>query len=252
MALNETQLRYLGGIRRSDQPTEQVTNDFADAKSQGYLSAPFRELLFAIDATNTVAGDKWHRIYPSNMVRYAGWVVDRKLTPSAFVELGELASVYGVGAYTLELIVALMEQTDDRPNNAESFVRRIFREHFTGIQPVTGLTLFLMKRYFEPRRPLGDLDVDLLLHITEETKGLSNDPGVERYVATVLSELVTPRDAERNPAAERRIVRWLTTRDEVRPAEKMLMEMLKANGVVLPESLQQYLDLSMDQLMGLA
>lgn len=250
MALNEWQTEFLAEVRSQPDPGHFISREFGEVKPQAYLMRDFRELLFAIDATNQVANERWYEVMVAGMVRHADWIDRENLNIEAIAEIGDYAETYGVGEYALELVVTLLEEARGLPNNAESFMRRIFISHFNGIQPLTGHALFVLKRYIEPRRPLTERDAAMVMHVCEETKGLECAKGAERYLAVLLKESVLHKDVVVDWGMHRKVCAWLAARDEYREAEITLIQLLNNDDVPLPPVLQEKLPRGLGQFVS--
>jgi len=112
--------------------------------------------------------------------------------------------------------------------------------------------LFLLKRYFEARAPLLLEDVELLLYINEETKGLDNSPRWDRLVATLLRDAVLAELEDSPGPVWARVTHALERSDEVTAAEKLTIRMMVDEELDVPEALRQRIDLSQLQLFGMA
>lgn len=246
MGLNPDQAAFVARVRCGESSAQEACDRLAGASPEAYRNPSFRELLLAVDAINLLTGSEWASVLTRGLVRHSEWLVSGVLDPGAYTEIGGHHERYGRGEYGVALVIDLFEGASRRPNNAESFTRRTLREFFNGVHPVSEHLLFLLKRYYREDRDLGPEDAALLLHINEETKGLSNTRGFARTFVTLLV-----RAAMDEPATQRVIISTLRRTDEVTDRERMLIDALKNSGIQLPSDVLEHVDLSMDRLTGM-
>lgn len=252
MSLNEIQRQYVENVHRGVVLPNSVIDDLGSVEGRAYQSDSFRELLFALDATNLLHGLAWAKLFGEGLLTESGWLNEGVVRPATFTEIGEYHERYGRGEHSIGLLLDMTERAKKLPSNVSSFTRRTIREHFTGIQPVTDHALFLLKRYFEAKAPLLLADVDLLLHINEETKGLKNSMRWDRLVATLLRDAVLAELQDGPGAVWARVTSTLQRSDEVTAAEKLTIRMMVDEELDVPEALLQRIDLSQLQLFGMA
>jgi hypothetical protein len=250
--MNETQQQYVAAVRANAKDCGQVCQDLADLDPVAYRNRGFREMLFAIDATNRFHGACWEDILVRNLIDHSGWVEAGRLLPRAYTEIAEHQAHYGYGEYGVGLVIDMYEEIRAKPVNAASFTRRTMREFFNGVQPIEERTLFLIKRFFAVQQTLNDEDLRLLFHVREETKGLTNVVEFDHFYSSVVADwLADASDGERKQ--RERLIFWhLECADEVTPAEQQLIRVLKDKQVSVPDNLLHHIDLSRDQLMGIA
>jgi len=252
MSLNEIQKQYVENVHRGVVLPDCVIEDLSSVEGRAYKSDSFRELLFALDATNLLHGLEWAKLFGEGLLTNSGWLDEGIVRPATFTEIGEYHERYGRGENSIGLLLDMTERANKMPSNVQSFTRRTIREHFTGIQPVTPHALFLLKRYFEARAPLLLEDVELLLYINEETKGLDNSPRWDRLVATLLRDAVLAEMKDSPGPVWGRVRHALEHSDEVTAAEKLTIRMMVDEELDVPEALLQRIDLSQLQLFGMA
>jgi hypothetical protein len=239
-------------VRKGERRPADVFNDLEDVDTSAYQNENFRELLFGVDSLNILEGPRWTEIFVRRLVEYSDWIVNGKLMPRAYIEISEYQETYGRGEYSIGLVLDLNEEASAKPVNSTSFMRRTIREHFNGIQPINDHALFLVKRYFDSRSTLEKQDLELLFHVGEETKGLENARGFDRFFAKTIRNKVVNDDGEVDRVALIATVRVLETSDDVTTAEKLLIRELKNRDVEMPDSILGQIDLSRDRLMGMA
>jgi len=251
MPLNATQSEYLEALRSGTMDTTSVLNELGQVDLAAYANANFRELLFAIDATNLLGGNEWVVTFAQNLVDHTGWLVGDALDPAAYAEIGQLHEEYGRGDYGIRVVLDLTEKATNRPNNHLSFVRRTIRESFRGIRPMSEQLLFTIKRYYESLSDRSLQDVQLLLHIQEETKGLDNAIGFDRFFAKHVEKAVRDDIGYGKGRVKALINTALLDSDEVTSAECLAIKLLKDSGVSLDADLLSRIDTSRDRLMGM-
>lgn len=250
--MNETQEAFVDRIRSDQVSCKEACEDLLDLEPVAYTNAGFREMLFAIDAMNQFRCAGWKEVFVRGLIRHSDWVVEGQLLPRAYSEIAERQIEYGYGVYGVNLVLELFEEIKKKPANATSFTRRTFREYFNGAQPVDEEALFLLKRLLANQSPMTDEDIRLLFHIREETKGLGNAETFDHFFASTVREWVL-RVGETSQKTRERLVLWLIeSADEITNAEMLLIRFLKDGGVSMPGEVLRHIDLSRDQLMGIA
>lgn len=235
MALTQAQAQYVAEIRFSEDPINVINTTFENVGSDDYADRQFREWLFAIDATNRVASERWYEIMIEGLMRHSPWLQRGVLQLEALSEIEEHTRDHGAGEYAIETMITLIDECKDLSNRAESVTRALFAEHFNGIQPLTEHALFVLKRYLDPRRPLNEADIELLLHITEETKGLDNARGAQAYLSSLIKQAIT-----NGTGVQRRqysmVFNWIASRSEFCEAEVSVAELLATMELPIPAS----------------
>lgn len=250
--MNETQQRYVEAVRAGDKDCAQVCLDLSDLEPVAYRNAGFREMLFAIDGANRFHGAAWEEVFVRQLIRHSDWIEAGRLLPRAYTEVAEHQALYGFGEYGVGLVIDMYEEIDNKPVNAASFTRRTIREFFNGVQPIEERTLFLIKRFFAVRKTLNDEDMRLLFHVREETKGLRNVAEFDHFYASLVTDWIGEASEGEQKQRERLVYWHLECADEVTPAEQRLIRTLKDKSMSVPDTLLQHIDLSRDQLMGIA
>jgi hypothetical protein len=250
--MNETQQKYVEAVRDGLKDCAQVCQDLSDLDAVAYRNSGFREMLFAIDGTNRFHGAGWEDVFVRQLIQHSDWVEAGRLLPRAYTEVAEHQAQYGFGEYGVGLVIDMYEEIANKPVNAASFTRRTIREFFNGVQPLEERTLFLLKRFFAVRKEINDDDMRLLFHVREETKGLRNVAEFDHFYSSLIDGWLAEAD-EGGQKQRQRLVFWhLECADEVTPAEQRLIRTLKDKRVSVPDTLLQHIDLSRDQLMGIA
>lgn len=238
MALNKTQEQFVAEVRQSGDAVSLVLARFHKIPSLFYRDRQSREWLVAIDATNKVASNEWYRILVEGLLANSGWLKRGVIEMDALIELEEHTRAHGVGEFVIELLIAMVEDCKDLTYRSEQITRDLIKAHFNGIQPITAHALFILKRFFEPRRPAGAEDLELLLWLTEETKGLDNEPGANRYLAKAIAEALKGEDGVVR-SVHWRLFSWLESRDEYSEAELLLADEMAKMELAVPENLAQ-------------
>jgi len=250
MSLNATQQSYLDQVRVGALSDLTVCADLGKVEVSAYRNKNFRELLFAIDSTNSISRNDWITIFATGLVENSGWIEDDVLDTGAYAEIGHLHEVYGRGDLGIRIVMDLAERATKLPNNSMSFTRRTIRESFNGIRPMSEQQLFTVKRFFESLKYHTKEDVLLLLHIQEETKGLDNAKGFDRFFATHIRDAVIEQSDQTDSSIRSLVYSTLIASDEVTAAECLAITMLKDAGFKLSTLLLSRIDTSMDELMG--
>lgn len=250
--MNETQKQYVESVRVGAKDCAQVCQDLFDLDPVAYRNAGFREMLFAIDGINRFHGAGWEDVFVRQLIRHSDWVEAGRLLPRAYTEVAEHQANYGFGEYGVGLVIDMYEEIANKPVNAASFTRRTIREFFNGVQPLEERTLFLIKRFFAARKVLNEEDMRLLFHVREETKGLRNVAEFDHFYSSLVADWLDAASEGERKQRERLVYWHLECADEVTPAEQRLIRTMKDKGMSVPESLLQHIDLSRDQLMGIA
>ena len=250
MTLNAIQMEFLGSFRQGQLEPEEVIAQLSNVDEVVYQNATFRELLFALDAENVLEGPEWQRILVRGLEKHSGWLAKGELKPCVFVEIGKLHETYGRGEYGLEAVVDMVSVATIKPSNAESFVRRCIREHYSGIRPMTEHGLFVVKKYIEPRVPLREEDLKMMMHVQSEIKGLECAEGFPRFWAMAVKKSITLSDDERSRTNRETVMRFLENNEEPTDAERILVEGLREQCVPLSERVLEYIDVSRFQLLG--
>jgi len=247
--LNGHQTKLLDEVRRTN-GADDAYRKLRHVKPEAFAAQSFRELLHALDALNTMTKTRWSDLMCDGLVHHSGWIVDGRLAPAAFAEIGSYHETYGRGETCIRLLIDLIQHSTNRPANAMSFARRTVREYFNGIQPLTERAAFFVKRYIEMSKPLVDDDVQLLMRISDVCKGLDNHESFDFYYCdTLIEALLEPNEGDRRRLAS--IVRTLSEYREHSSAEIVFMENMRARGLELPSVLLQRLDREVEQLSGL-
>jgi hypothetical protein len=250
--VNGTQREYVQKVRAGEIPPEDVCADLMDLDEEAYTKPGFREMLFAIDATNRIEGREWQTVFNRGFIENAVWTPRGALEPEAYTEIGAYHEAFGYGEYGLRLVIDMYEEIPRKPVNATSFTRRTIREFFNGVQPITERVLFLLKRFYGKRAPMNADDIKLLFHVREETKGLDNVEGFDHFFRKTIVDWLTD-DEEGINGRHLRLVLWhLSAADEITPAEQSLIRALKDEAIALPSALLAHIDLRRDRLAGMA
>lgn len=229
MPLTHDQERFVAAVRFSNDALGIVMRAFEGVDQSHYADRSFREWLVAIDATNRVASHRWYQIMVEGLLEHSPWLASGVLGVEGLLEIEEHTKAHGTGEYAIELMVALTEDCQDLSQRAESVARWLLMDHFNGIQPLTAHAEFVLKRFLEPRRPICDEDIELVLHIAEATKGLPNTPGAQSYIALLLRQRI--QGAEEGAGRARRMVfDWIESRAELCEAELVTAKLLAEMG----------------------
>lgn len=248
--LNGHQMKIVGNLRKT-RDKEAVYGTVKLVKPEAYASNSFREMLFALDAENCLNEQRWSDLMSAGLLSYSDWISDGRLDPKAFVEMGAYHETYGRGETSLRVMIDLFEFSKTKPANAVSFTRRTVREYFNGIQPISERGVFLLKRYIEVMSPLSEDDLLLLMRISDVTKGLVNHITFDHFFTETIVEAMLV-DNEWNDRSVHKVINQLLTCDEYSKAETELMQTMRSEGLELPQDLLDNLDLSIDQVSGLA
>lgn len=238
MALNEMQKAFVAEIRRREDAASLAESRFEGIGAEFYADRQAREWLVAIDATNKVGSDRWYSIMVEGLLRHSGWMQKRMIKPEGLFELEDHTRDHGVGEYVIELTIAMAEDCRDLTHASEQITRGLLKAHFNGIQPITEHALFVLKRFIDPRRPASEEDLELLLWLVENSKGLDNDTQADEYLARVIGEALE-KGGRIDRTVQRKLYGWLESREELGEAERIITQRMSALALPVPAALVQ-------------
>lgn len=250
--LNDTQQNYLESVRTGEKDQSSVIRDLRGVSFCDYRRLSFQELLFALDSLNTLRGEQWADVFLDGLIENGSLISPSgEVEPEVWATIGQWHLDYGTGCFGMALVIDLCGKAKKVPINSENFVRRVMREYFFGLSPVDDFTLYALKRYFDKKPIWSEDDLEIVLHIVEETKGLDNDPRWEPYVINLVMNQLEQIESYAGNRTEKRLISNMQKSNEIDGVERGLIRRLKDKGLSLPKALIDEIDISRDQLLGI-
>ena len=245
--LNDQQAKMLGDVKSGFLSRDEAIRVLQRLEQEHYQMASLREFLFALDGTLKLASADWTEVFVNRLAAWGGYVVDGVMTPQTTTEIGSHIEEHNMSDQVLSLLVYLLESSSKRPNNAVSFVRRCFREFYSGIQPISDERLLVIERFMK-YRSFESEDFLLAWHLVDESKGLENTKRLPVSMAVMIAD----KCQQLLPSEKKRYVFDPLERvDEVCGTIECVLETLKSQGEKLPERLLVQTDQTLELLSGI-